>query len=162
MAFIRWRGNSAELLTTVYDHGRSRQVRLTTLGGAFYVAPHIRAATGERFPHVHIDWDAVDVALAAGPPHEQAQRAAAAIPNDRLEWLNLERRLHYWAALTEPLRRWEAERLRAAAAVLGEWRAAKPYFSLAEPPPGWDAVCGETSTELPDGIHPGPNPEVGP
>ncbi len=153
MAFIRWRGDSAELLTTVYDHGRSRQVRLVCLGGAFYVQQHIRAAVTERFPHINIDWDAVDVALAEGPPREQAQRSAAGIPNDRMEWLHMERRLHYWAALTEPLRSWEAKHLRTAAAVLRGWREAKPYF----PPPGWDAACDQNSTMLPAGARPSPN-----
>ena len=56
----------------------------------------------------------------------------------RLEWLGLERRLRYWAALTNPLRPREAERLLAAADILGQWREAKPYFSQAEPSPGWD------------------------
>lgn len=140
MAFIRWRGNSAELLTTVYDQGRSRQLRLVCLGGAFYVEPHIRAAVTERFPTIHIDWDAVDVALAVGPPQEQAQRAAAGTPNDRLEWLHMERRLHYWAALIESQRPREAQGLHNAATVLHQWREAKPYFRMAEPPPGWDAT----------------------
>jgi len=137
MAFVRWRGNSAELLTTVYDQGRSQQVRLATLGGAYTVEPHVRAAAAERFPGIHIDWDAVDQALAEGPPHERAQTAAGT-PNERLEWLELERRLRYWAAMAEPRRPREAERLRTAAAVLAEWRWGKPAFPLAQPLPGWD------------------------
>lgn len=136
MAFVRWRGNSAELLTTAYEHGRSRQIRLACLGGAYAVSPETRTAVAERFPKVRVDWDAVEVALAEGPPHERAQ--ATKVPNDRLEWLHLERRLRYWAAMTEPLRRWEADRLRASADVLRIWRQARPYFPLPEPPPGWD------------------------
>lgn len=126
MAFVRWRGNSAELLTTVYEQGRSRQVRLACLGGAYFVHPEVRAAVADRFPGVMIDWDAVDQALVEGPPHERAQ--AVEVPNDRLEWLQLERRLRYWAAQTEPIRPGEATRLRAAAAVFCDWRQAKPYF----------------------------------
>jgi len=60
MAFVRWRGNSAELLTTVYGQGRSQQVRLATLGGAYTVEPHVRAAAAERFPGIPIDCAAVD------------------------------------------------------------------------------------------------------
>ncbi len=146
MAFIRWRGNSAELLTTVYDRGRSRQMRLATLGGAFYVEPHVRAVVTERFPHVHIDWDAVELALTEGPPHERAQTAAGT-PNDRLEWLEMERRLRYWAGMIEPRCSWQADRLRAAGAVLREWREAKPDFPFAEPPP----VCA-VSTDPTDAV----------
>ena len=40
MAFVRWRGNS---VTTLYDQGRSRQVRLACLGGAYYVWPEVQA-----------------------------------------------------------------------------------------------------------------------
>lgn len=153
MAFIRWRGNSAELLATVYDHGRSRQVRLACLGGAFSVEPGVRAAVTEGFPHIHVDWDSVEVAVAEGPPHEQARRAAAGVPNDRIEWLDLERRLHYWAILTEPLRPGEAQRLRSAAAVLHAWREAKPDFAFAEPPAGWDEpLAPEARSMTSDGI----------
>ena len=83
MAFVRWRGNSAELLTTVYDQGRSRQVRLACLGGAYVVAPEIRDRVADHFPGIRVDWEAVDRALAEGPPHEKAQTAAG-MPNDRL------------------------------------------------------------------------------
>lgn len=136
MAFVRWRGNSADLLTTVYEEGRSRQVRLAGLGGAYTVDPGIREEVGRRFPHIRVDWEAVDRALAVGPPHEQAAIAAGA-PNDRLEWLELERRLRYWAALAQPCRPQEARRLSAAADLLGQWRFSKPDFPL-DPAPGWD------------------------
>ena len=138
MAFVRWRGNSAELLTTVYDQGRSRQVRLACLGGAYCVAPEHRAQVASRFPHIHVDWAAVDRSLVLGPPAEQAARAASGEPYERLDWLELERGLRYWAAMTEPLRRWEAVRLREAADLLRTWREGKPYFPRPEPAPGWD------------------------
>ena len=136
MAFVRWRGNSADLLTTVYEGGRSRQVRLAGLGGRYTVEPQIREAVGRRFPHIRIDWDAIERALTVGPPHEQAATAAG-VPNDRLEWLELERRLRYWAALAEALRPQEARRFIAAAESLGRWRYSRPDFPR-EPPPGWD------------------------
>lgn len=147
MAFVRWRGNSAELLTTVYDRGRSRQLRLACLGGAYRVYPEVRAAVALGFPHVRVDWEAVDRALAEGPPTERA-RTAAGEPNDRLRWLDMERGLRYWAAMIAPRRRWQADRLLAAAAVLDEWRGGRPDFPFQEPPPGWDLPAALAS---PDG-----------
>jgi hypothetical protein len=138
VAFVRWRGNSAELLTTVYDQGRSRQLHLATLGGAYTVAPEIRDGVTTRFPEIRVNWDAVEQALIEGPPHERAQTTAG-MPNERLEWLELERRLRYWAAMAEPLRPDQARSLRSAAAVLAEWRWGKPAFPIAQPLPGWDA-----------------------
>ena len=143
MAFVRWRGNSAELLTTVYAQGRSRQVRLACLGGAYVVQPEVRAAVAERFPNTPVDWDAVAGALVEGPPAERAQTAAG-VPNERLEWLDLERRLRYWAAMIAPRRPGEAQTLRGAAAVLSQWREGKPDFPLAEPAAGWDPAPATT------------------
>ena len=137
MAFVRWRGNCADLLATVYEEGRSRQVRLAGLGGAYTVVPEIREEVGRRFPHLRVDWNAIDRALAVGPPREQAATAAG-VPNDRLEWLELERRLRYWAALAAPRGPQEAHRLTAAADLLAHWRSSRPYFPMAEPAPGWD------------------------
>lgn len=137
MAFVRWRGNSAELVTTIYDQGRSRQLHLAALGCMRCVYADVRADVAARFPQVPVDWDAVDLALAQGPPAHRPQGAASP-PNDRLEWLQLERRLRYWAGLTEPVRTREAVCLRAAAALLSDWRHRSPYFPLAEPAVGWD------------------------
>ncbi len=157
VAFVRWRGNSADLLTTVYEGGRSRQLRLAGLGGRYTVEPEMRAAVGRRFPNIRIDWDAIERALTVGPPHEQAATAAG-VPNDRLEWLELERRLRYWAALAEPLRPQESRHFTAAAEVLGRWRYSRPDFPR-EPPPGWDHglpthPTAEGGTPLMDS-HPG-------
>ena len=63
--------------------------------------PEIRAEVARRFPHLRVDWDAIDRARAVAPPREQAATAAG-VPNDRLEWLELERRLRYRAALAVP------------------------------------------------------------
>jgi hypothetical protein len=67
MAFLRWRGTRAQLLATVYQDGRSRQVVLATLGGAYAVPRTIRARVDTAFPHLRVDWAAIDRALAAGP-----------------------------------------------------------------------------------------------
>ena len=72
MAFVRWRGHSAQLLTTVYERGRSRQVLLGRLPEAGGVPLHRRAAIAARWPDLRIDWAAVDRALAAGPPDAPA------------------------------------------------------------------------------------------
>lgn len=145
MAFIRWRGNSAQLLTTIYEHGRSRQLHLATLGGAYTVAPEVRETVTARFPAIQVDWDAVEKTLTEGPPHERAQTAAG-MPNERLEWLEIERRLRYWAVMAEPLRPEQARCLRAAAGILAEWRLGNPAFPLAQPLPGWDeALAGPTA-----------------
>ncbi len=138
MTFVRWRGNSTELLTMVYKKGRSRHVRLACLSPAHTARPEDRANVASRFPDVRVDWDAVDLTLAIGPRAAQADRAAHGWPNDRLEWLHLQRRMHYWADLTERVRPAEAQPLRAAATVLAQWREGCPSFPDPEPLPGWD------------------------
>ena len=125
-------------------------MRLACLGGAYSVDPLVRATVAERFPAIRVDWEAVDRALAEGPPHEKTQTAAG-VPNDRLDWLELERRLHYWAAMIESRDAEDAQRLRAAAALFASWRRAKPYFPSAEPPAGWDAALAETAETRPHG-----------
>ena len=137
MAFVRWRGRSAELLATVYEQGRSRQVRLACLGG-HAVDPDTRADVTARFPGIRVDWEAIDLAIASGSPAERAQRATNGWPDDRLEWLHLQRRLHYWAALTAKLQPADARALLTAAEVLARWRLAPPSVPQAEPDPGWD------------------------
>lgn len=138
MAFVRWRGNSAALLTTIYEQGRSRQVQLCNLGSGYTVPSQNRDDVAERFPGIRVDWDAVERELAEGPPAERAARAAAAEPSERVEWLELERRLRYWAGRAEPRFADQAERLQRAADVLGRWRRGKPAFPVAQPLPGWD------------------------
>ncbi len=119
-------------------------MRLAGLGGRYSVEPEIRAEVGRRFPHIRVDWEAVDRALTVGPPHEQAATAVG-VPNDRLDWLELERRLSYWAALAEPLRPQKARRLTEAAEILLQWRYSRPDFPL-EPAPGWDQGLPPQST----------------
>ena len=66
-AFVRWRGTCAQLLATVYENGRSRQILLTNLPNA-YVLQAQRKAVSTRFPDIHVDWAAVDEAIARGWP----------------------------------------------------------------------------------------------
>ena len=66
MAFVRWRKNCAQLLTTRYESGKSRQVMLLNLEHP-YVTEYQRRKVRERFPDVDVDWDQVVQALARGP-----------------------------------------------------------------------------------------------
>ena len=66
MAWIRWRGSNAHLMTTERRPGHVVQRYLTSLGGAYSVSTAQRAAIEARYPHVSIDWAAIDEALAAG------------------------------------------------------------------------------------------------
>ena len=132
MAFVRWRGHCAELLTTVYERGRSRQLRLALLP-PHHADAEVRAEVAARFPDVSVDWEAVDVVLARGAPADQAERAADGWPDDPLEWCHLQRRLHYWAALTETRQPSQAQILRAAAAILSQWRGSPPVVLQKEP-----------------------------
>jgi len=83
MAFVRWRGNSATLLATVYEQGRSRQILLAALGGGYGVPTGVRESVHERFPGLSIDWNAVNEAMAKGPrnapPLLETQRSYLAI-----------------------------------------------------------------------------------
>ena len=118
MAFVRWRGHSAQLLTTVYERGRSRQVLLGRLPEAGGVPLHRRAAIAARWPDLRIDWAAVDRALAAGPPD------APALPPRARTWAETAHDLRTWALTTD----WVSERqaLEDAARVLAAWAARTP------------------------------------
>ena len=125
MAFVRWRSNGAELLATVYDHGRSRQVRLACLGGAYHVYDQTRAQVAQRFPGIVVDWEAVERALVLGPP---AERAASGEPDHRLQWVELEHALRHWGAAAEAGEPHDAAILHAAANVLNLWRGGTPQL----------------------------------
>jgi len=71
VAFVRWRKNCAELLTTRYENGKSRQVLLLNLEYP-YVTEYQRRTVRERFPDVQVDWDKVVQALARGPAGNKA------------------------------------------------------------------------------------------
>lgn len=43
MAWIRWRGQTAQLMATVWDHGKSRHHYLGSLGTGFTVPEPVRA-----------------------------------------------------------------------------------------------------------------------
>ena len=91
MAFVRWRGNSAALLTTVYDKGRNRQVLLAALGCGYRVPAGVQAYVNEHFPHVFVDWDRVNQAMAQGPP------SAAPLTKRQMTYVEMEQNLRSWA-----------------------------------------------------------------
>ncbi|MDA8385776.1 MAG: hypothetical protein M0Z88_05895 [Actinomycetota bacterium] len=66
MAFVRWRGNCAELLTTVYENGKSRQVFLANFQQN-YASDQVRDHVAKEHPAIRVDWLAVERALARGP-----------------------------------------------------------------------------------------------
>lgn len=118
MAWVRWRGGCAQLLATVWDSGRSRQVLLANLQGAYAAPASLRAAVTARFPTISVDWAAVDRALAAGPPGTPALTLA------QNTWATVAHDLRTWALATEVPS--ERRVLEAAAAVLTHWLATVP------------------------------------
>jgi hypothetical protein len=123
MAFIRWRGTCAQLLTTRYEQGHSRQICLANLHGGYAISPSVRAAIAAQYPQLHIDWDHVSRTLAAGPP------AARPLSATQVAWLDVELQLRALAEQTEGAAH-EAETLRHAADILTSWRARHPGGNL--------------------------------
>ena len=116
MAFVRWRGHCAQLLTTVYEQGRSRQILLANLHGAYAVSPSLQEAITAQFPSISVDWARINRALALGPP-------GTPTPSPQQEsWLGVAEALRTWA---EQAADWPSDRrdLLAAAAVLTSWHA---------------------------------------
>lgn len=125
MAFLRWRGTRAQLLATVYEDGRSRQVVLANLGGAYTVHRTIRARVDAAFPHLHVDWAAIDGALAVGPP------GSAPLTPEPWTWETAAHALRDGARCTAVPR--DRGALESAAAVLTGWMAGG---GPADGPPG--------------------------
>lgn len=115
MAFVRWRKNSASLLTTVYDQGKSRQVLLARLGTGYTVHHGIRRTVEERFPDIAVDWEAVNLAMAQGPTQSPP------LTTDAMDYLAVENLLRKWAHVPAPYPR-ESSALLEAAEVLVHWR----------------------------------------
>jgi hypothetical protein len=116
MAFIRWRGRSAQLLVTVYVDGRSKQITLTNLPG-FYITEATKHYVAEKFPDVLVDWVAVTRSLAEGPPNSLKGKT----PTEHLDMAVVEQSLRKWAHEAKVAN--HAHRLNDAAGVLTEWRA---------------------------------------
>lgn len=119
MAFVRWRGCSAQLLTTVYENGRSKQIVLARLP-EFYTSDLIKMRVAEKFPHIKVDWAVVDRALAQGPPSGVLKQDT---PPEHLDYAAVEHCLRQWADEAEKAGMDnDATKLFMAANVLTEWR----------------------------------------
>lgn len=116
MAFVRWRGNCAQLLATRYEAGRSRQILLANLQSGYSVQRGMQKSVTNRFPDIPVDWAAVDRALAQGPP------GSPPLTEEQWTYVEVERALRQWAT-TLPLFKQDAEILRSAAQVLASRRA---------------------------------------
>lgn len=115
MAFVRWRGNCAQLLATISVDGRPRQRLLANLHGAYRTTPQFRQRIMDAFPDVSVDWSAVDRSLAQGPP--------TAVPpsSDQLQWADVAHRLSVWAATSSDPE--DRRALSIAAEILTRWQS---------------------------------------
>ena len=120
MAFVRWRGNCAQLLTTVYDQGRSRQILLANLRSGFCTSPTLWAAVADQFPTIRVDWAAVDRALAQGPV-----TGPPATPTQML-WAGVAHQLMEWAMNPQYGDPQERAVIRQAADILTGWQSSRP------------------------------------
>ena len=94
MAFIVWRaGRYAELLHSVRDGKRVRQVRLAWLGARPTVTEALKEEVAAAHPQVHVDWKKIEEALdkSPAPPdpgEERFHRLVAAVAEPVLhDWL---------------------------------------------------------------------------
>jgi hypothetical protein len=130
MAFVRWRGCSAQLLATVYENGQSKQITLARLPD-FYASDLTRMRVAEKFPEVKVDWAAVDRALAQGPPSGVLKQDT---PPEHLDYAAVEHCLHQWAEEAEKAdMENDATKLLMAAAVLTKWRGEFYWANHREP-----------------------------
>ena len=125
MAWIRWRGQTAQLMATVWDHGKSRHQYLGSLGAVYTVPEWVRTNIAARFPTLSVDWEAVNRALAAGPPGDKAPSPAA------WDWAQVEWLLEEWSRTGPAIYPDERPTLRLAAHVLREWRAREHHNAQA-------------------------------
>ena len=117
MAFVRWRGNCAELLTTVYENGKSRQILLANLW-TDHASDQIREQVARQHPEIHVDWLAVERTLARGPKAKPA-------PEPPLTILQAENLLRTIAQelRADGLMPWASDRLNSAADALTSMRS---------------------------------------
>ena len=115
MAFVRWRGNCAQLLMTEYVQGKSRQVLLANLNSGYFVTTATKRQVAQRFPQAVVDWVAVDRSMAKGPPQSP--------PLTQQEWdfAAVEHALRQWAISPRAMQK-EVSLLLQAAEVLTRWR----------------------------------------
>lgn len=119
MAFVRWRGGCSQLIATIYEDGRSRQITLANLPD-FYVSDSIKHHVAQKFPKISVDWAAVDRELAKGLSGSLKEST----PQKHLDYAAVEQYLRQWANEAETAKRGkDVTSLRIAANVLTRWRA---------------------------------------
>ena len=96
MAFVRWRGGCAQLLTTIYTEKRSKQVLLTNLTD-FNVPQWMRNEVARKYPDIKVDWAQISRLLAQGPPN----RMKVKTPDEYLDMAEVEVQLRMWADRSE-------------------------------------------------------------
>lgn len=96
MAFVRWRGGCAQLLTTIYVEKRSKQVLLINLTD-FNVTRWMRNEVARKYPDIKVDWAQISRSLAQGPPVRMKEKT----PDEHLDMAEIEFRLRMWADYAE-------------------------------------------------------------
>jgi hypothetical protein len=125
MAFVRWRGNCAQLLMTEYVQGKSRQVLLANLNSGYYVTTSTKRYVAQCFPQVVVDWAKVDQSMAKGPPQSPV------LAQQEWNFAAVENALRGWeSTLAAPQR--EATLLLQVAEILTRWRTLGPPKSAAQ------------------------------
>lgn len=77
MAFVRWRGNTAQVLASAWKDGKSVQVRVCSLPtGERTVTPGLMAVVARELPDVTVDWQEIQTQLDAGPQGGEYMRTA--------------------------------------------------------------------------------------
>lgn len=105
MAFVRWRGNTAQVLASTWEDGRSKQVLICSLPpGERQITASIKAAVERDLPSIAVNWTSIQEALDAGPKGREYQEVA--------------RQLLAWSADAHPQ---YSKALRDAANVLWTW-----------------------------------------
>lgn len=115
MAFVRWRGNCAQLLATITVDGRPRQRLLANLHGAYRTTPQLRKRIAEGFPDITVNWAAVDRSLAQGLP------TATPPSPEQLQWAEAAHQLSVWATTSD--NREDRRVLTMAADILTRWQS---------------------------------------
>lgn len=77
MAFVRWRGETAQILASVWKEGKSKQVRVCSLPPEQRtITPGLKEIVAKEVPDVVIDWDEIQNQLDAGPAGGDYMRTA--------------------------------------------------------------------------------------
>jgi hypothetical protein len=120
MAFVRWRGNCAQLLATVTTDGRPRHLLLANLRGAYRTTPSLWHQVAQDFPSIVVDWAAVDRALAQGPV------TGPPATSEQMLWADVAHQLMEWAMNPQYGDPQERTVIRHAADILTRWQSSRP------------------------------------